>query len=285
MSTTQPTTPPQTQQPTQPRTFSLAYLTSYTCTPCEAVCVAAQTGYDFVGLRLWPNTPSAPQQFLINQPKALRETLAAQKDTGVGVFDIEIIRMGADFDPTLYRPLLDVGAALQARAVLVAADDTHEARLVHNYARLCEFMQPYGMTADLEFMPWTAVKTAKDALRVVRAAGSPRNAGILVDALHFGRSHTSLADIRSLPRELLHYAQMCDALAGTQFTTEQLIHTAREERLQAGEGSIDLKGLWAALPPDITVSVEVVHQPRMAQTTAQDWALACLQTSQALLDS
>ena len=30
-----------------------------------------------VGLRLWPNAPGAPQQHLLGQPEALRETLAA----------------------------------------------------------------------------------------------------------------------------------------------------------------------------------------------------------------
>ena len=42
--------------------------------------MAAQTGYQFVGLRVWPNAPGAPQQHLIGEPAALRETLAADPD-------------------------------------------------------------------------------------------------------------------------------------------------------------------------------------------------------------
>jgi sugar phosphate isomerase/epimerase len=264
------------------RTFSLAYLTSHTCTPPQALQLAAATGYAQVGLRLWPNEPGAPQQFLIHHPAALAETLAVQKDTGVGVFDIEIIRIGADFNPALYRPLLDVAAALQARAVLVAADDSDAARLSDSYARLCEWLRPYGLTADLEFMPWTAVKTAPDALRVVTSAGNPSNAGILVDALHVGRSHTTVQDVQAMPRHLLHYAQICDAQAGTGFSTEQLIHTARCERLQPGEGNIDLPALFAALPMDLPISVEVVHRARMAGMSASAWAAQCLAASQSL---
>ncbi len=261
------------------RAYSLAYLTAYTLTPPEMIRVASQAGYDFVGMRLWPNAAGAPQQFLIDKPDVLRETLAVQKDTGVGVFDLEIIRIGTDFDPQIYRPLLDIGAALGARAALVAGDDLDESRLVDSYAKLCEFMQPYGITADLEFMPWTAVKTANDAMRVIKQAGSPSNAGILVDALHFGRSHTTLADIRAIPQELLHYAQICDAEAGTHFTTEQLIYSAREERLQKGEGSIDIEGLFAALPRELPISVEVIHKSRMASVSALDWARLCLQAN------
>lgn len=266
------------------RVYSLAYLSSHRCTPAEAIRIAAQTGYSFVGLRLWPNAPGAPQQHLLDQPQALRETLAAQRDTGVGVFDLEIIRIGESFDPHTWDALYDAGAALKAKAILVAGDDTNEERLTNHYARLCEVMATFGITADLEFMPWTAVKDAKSALRIVQNAGSPANAGVLVDALHFGRSTTTLEDIRAIPRELLHYAQICDAQAGLNFTTEQMIHTARCQRFLAGDGTIDVKGLFDALPADLPVSVEVVNFDREAQTSPQDWAAECLARSRPYTD-
>ena len=266
------------------RIYSLAYLTSHRCTPAEAIRIAAQTGYQFVGMRLWPNAPGAPQQHLLDQPEALRETLAVQKDTGVGVFDLEIIRINDSFDPHTWDALYDVGAQLQARAILVAGDDPDEARLTDNYARLCEVMQPFGMTADLEFMPWTEVKDAKSALRIVQNAGMPSNAGILVDALHFGRSTTTLDDIRAIPRQLLHYAQICDAQAGLDFTVEQMIHTARCERLLPGHGTIDIKGLFDALPTDLPVSVEVVNFGREARTPPAAWAAECLAASRPFTD-
>jgi sugar phosphate isomerase/epimerase len=266
------------------RLSSLAYLSSHRCTPVQAIQVAAQAGYEFVGLRLWPNEPGAPQQHLLGQPEALRETLAAQADTGVGVFDLEIIRINADFDPHTWDALYEVGAQLQAKAILVAGDDPDEARLSANYARLCEVMQPYGMTADLEFMPWTEVKDARQALRIVENAGMPSNAGILVDALHFGRSNTTLEDIRAIPRALLHYAQICDAQAGLSFTTAQMIHTARCERLLPGDGNIDLPGLFAALPADLPVSVEVVNFDRETNTGVADWAAECLLKSRPFVE-
>lgn len=262
-----------------PRIYSLAYLTSHRCTPPVAIRIAAAHGYAFVGLRLWPNAAGAPQQHLLGQPDVLRETLAAQNDTGVGVFDLEIIRINEHFDPHTWDALYDAGAALKAKAILVAGDDTDEARLTANYARLCEVMKPYGMTADLEFMPWTALPDARSALRIVHNAGKPANAGILVDALHFGRSTTLLSDVRAIPRELLHYAQICDAVTGTHFTTEQMIHTARCERLLPGEGSIDLKGLFATLPADLPISVEVVNLAREAHASPSEWARMCLAVS------
>ena len=265
------------------RAYAMAYLTAHRCGAPEAVREAAATGYNFVGLRLWPNVPGTPYQHLLGDVALMRETLAACRDTGVGVFDLEIVRIGEAFDPRLYLPLFEAGAALGARAVLVAGDDTDPARLATSYARLCEQMAPFGLTADLEFMPWTAVPDARSALALVEAAGSPGNAGILVDALHFGRSHTTLDDIRAIPRSLLHYAQICDGEAGTHFSTEQLLHTARCERLMPGEGNIDLFGLFAALPPDLPVSVEMVHLLREAVTPAQAWAAECLAASRPFL--
>ena len=266
------------------RTYSLAYLGSHRCTPVEAIQVAAAAGYAYVGLRPWPNAPGGPQQFLLDQPQTVRETVAALRDTGVGIFDLEIIRLGENFDPHTWDALYDLGAQLKAKAILVAGDDPDEQRLAANYARLCEVMAPYGMTADLEFMPFTPMADANAALRVVRNAGSPANAGVLVDALHFGRSHTTLDDIRAIPRELLHYAQICDAPAGTHYNTEQLIHTARCERLLPGEGSIDLQGLFNALPADLPISVEVIHLEREKTAGPRDWAATCLAASRPFVE-
>jgi sugar phosphate isomerase/epimerase len=265
------------------RSYSLAYLTTNQSSTPQAVQIAADMGYGFVGLRLQPNAPGAPYQEFINNAALQRETLARIADTGVQVLDLEIIRIGEQFDPAAHRPLLDAGAALKARAVLVAADDSDEHRLAHHYAQLCECMQPFGLTADLEFMPWTGVKDAQAALRVVNLAGRPANAGILVDALHFGRSTTRLADIAALPPQLLHYAQMCDAQPGLHFTTDEMIFHARQQRMLPGEGTIDLQGLFNALPAGIPVSVEIPDSGRSAAMGEKAWAGLALSTTRQLL--
>jgi sugar phosphate isomerase/epimerase len=265
------------------RTYSLAYLTANASSVPQAVRIAADLGYAYVGLRVQPNGPGAPFQTLIGDAAVLRETQAVMRDTGVGVYDLEIIRIGEQFNVADHAALMDIGQTLSAKAVLIAADDTDESRLADNYARLCDAMQPFGLTADLEFMPWTAVKDAQAAMRVVKLAGHPKNGGILVDALHFGRSTTTLQDIAAIPRELLHYAQMCDALAGLNFTTEELIHTARQERLLPGEGNIDVTGLFATLPQDLPVSVEIVNLERSKPIGDRVWAELCLNATKKVL--
>jgi len=262
--------------------LSLAHLTLLALAPPQLIAVAARTGYGKVGLRLLPAAPGAVAYPLMEDKAALAETLAAGAGTGVGVFDLEIVRLGAEFRADALLPFLETGARLGARAMLVAGDDPDEARLTASFAALCEAAAPFGLTADLEFMPWTRVPDARTALRIVAGAGTA-NGGVLVDALHYARSGSSLADIAAIPRARLHYAQLCDAPAEAPGTVEGLVHAARRQRLLPGEGGIDLAGLIGALPRDLPISVEIPDERRAAELGAEAWASRALAATQALL--
>jgi sugar phosphate isomerase/epimerase len=83
--------------------------------------------------------------------------------------------------------------------------------------------------------------------------------------LHFARSNSSLADLRSLPREWFRFAHVCDAEKACPPTMEGIIRTARDERLFPGEGTIDVRGILACLPQGIPYSLEI---PRNTLTRA-----------------
>jgi sugar phosphate isomerase/epimerase len=204
------------------------------------------------------------------------------KATGVAVFDVEIVRLGANFDPETVRPFLETCQKLDAKAVLVAGDDPDEARLTASFAAFCEAAAPYGLTGDLEFMPWTKVPDARTAQRIAVKAAQP-NARVLVDSLHAGRSSTTLADLAALPRSLLGYAQICDAPGEVPTTAEGLIHTARQARLLPGDGGLDLVGIFAQLPQDLPVSVEIPNDRGMAELGVREWARRALAASKAVL--
>ncbi|MEK9776563.1 MAG: TIM barrel protein, partial [Quisquiliibacterium sp.] len=104
---------------------------------------------------------------------------------------------------------MDRIALLQTRHVLVAVDDTDFSRTADNFAALCHRLEPYGLTADLEFMPWTGVKNLAQARQLVEAAAHPAGA-VLFDALHFDRSGSTLDEFAALPRTLMNYVQICD---------------------------------------------------------------------------
>ena len=255
--------------------YSLAYLTSTPLAPSEAVVLANKLGYQAIGVRIAPAAPGGDFSPLATDAAMLRETIRRIDDTGVPIFDVEIARLAADFKTDHFASFLETAGRLKARAILVAGDDPDEARLTESFANFCRAAAPYGLTADLEFMPWTAVKNAKAALRIVTNAGEP-NGRILVDSLHAARSATTLDDIASLPRQLLSYAQLCDAPAGIPATNEELIHTARCGRLLPGDGGIDLRGIVRALPSGLPLSIEIPNDEWLPKLGAAEWSRRAL---------
>lgn len=236
--------------------LALAALTASELAPPEMIEVAARTGYSRVGLRVVPVAPGSWAYPLMDDPAMLRETLARIAGTGVGVGDLEIAMLKPETDVAGFLPLLELGGRLGAKHVLVAGYDPQEARLIETYAAFCDAAAPFGLTADLEFMPWSAVPDLAAAIRVVGAVDRP-NMGVLVDPLHFSRSRSTLAELGGLRREWLHYWQLCDAPVQDAYTTEELLHTARAERLFPGDGEIDLVSLARAMPADLPVSLEI----------------------------
>jgi sugar phosphate isomerase/epimerase len=267
-----------------PTMWSLAYLTAAPLSAPDTVSLAAELGYQAVGMRALPAAPGGDFWPLIADKAVLRETLARLADTGVVVFDMEIIRLGPTFDAHATAPFLDVASALGAKAVLVAGDDADRPRLTASFAAFCDAAAPHGLTADLEFMPWTAVRNCADARAVVEAAGRP-NGRILVDSLHAARSGTTIADLAALPRAMLSYAQICDAPAEIPATVEGLIHTARLARLLPGEGGIDLRAMFAALPDDIPISIELPNEAAKACLGVREWVRKALESSRRVLDA
>lgn len=263
--------------------YSIAQLTALTLTPPEMIELAARTGYDQAGVRLLPVAPGAVAYSLMDDKPMLRETLARIDDTGVKVFDLELIRLDGQFDVQRYLPFLEVGAQLGAKAVLVAGDDPEPNRLIEHYARLCDAMQPFGLSADLEFMPWTAVRDLASALHIVEQADRA-NGGILVDALHFDRSDSRFEDLQRIPAQWLNYAQICDGPALRPNTRDGLIQAARGERLLPGEGDIDLARIWRSLPATVPVSVEIPHDRRVAQVGVEAWARQALAAAKAIIE-
>lgn len=186
------------------RTLSLAALTLLDVPPPEQVRIAAQTGFTHVGLRLLPATPSDPDYDMLGDTAAVRDTLAALMETGVRVSDVEIVRLTADFSLDARLQLfLTTAARLGAKQVLVAGNDENRTRSAENLARLAEAGQAYGLTMNLEPMPWTHLRTIAEARALINASGRS-DIGILIDAIHFWRAGESLSTIAALPQNCLN---------------------------------------------------------------------------------
>jgi sugar phosphate isomerase/epimerase len=239
--------------------LGLAALTVLDADPLELVQLAEQHGFDSIGVRLLPGTPRGTAYPLHTQEASLRSLLRRLDDSPVRVFDVEVLALDAEFKAAAVEPVLAAAARLGAVAVCVRGDDLDRARLADSYAELATLCGTYGLAACLEFMPWTAVPTARAAVDIVEQADGPAR-GVLIDAFHAARFAASPADIAAIPSDWLHYAQICDGSEPTPTDSAELIRQARHERLVPGTGGIALTDLWAALPTDLPVSVEVPNE-------------------------
>jgi sugar phosphate isomerase/epimerase len=232
--------------------------------PPELVEIAARAGYEYASPRITRVTESEPLYDLARDASLMRETRSRLDGTGIQVHDVELFRMDAKLEPESFLPEMDAAARLGARGIIAQLPDPERSRAEDRFARLCDLAAPFGLFVSLEFPHWTETGTLAEAARVVRAADRP-NGGILVDMLHMGRSGSTVEELLALPGEWFRFAHVCDAEREVPPTLERMLRTARDERLFPGEGSIDVRGILAALPPDIPYSLEI---PRSTLTNA-----------------
>lgn len=238
------------------RPLSLAALTVLELSPPDMVICAAEAGFSHVGIRLIPATPTEPQHDLVGDTPLLREVLRRLDDTGLQVLDAEIFRLKPETVVAGYEAAVACAARLGAKGLLVAGNDPDEARLTDRFAALCDLAAAHGLTADLEFMPWTDAKDLAQAARIVARADRP-NGGVLVDPFHLSRSFSRIADIASVPPSRLHLMQFCDVPAAVPPDMQAILAEARGERMFPGDGELDLVAMLRAMPPDVPLSVEV----------------------------
>ena len=238
------------------RAMSLAALTILELSPPEMVSCAADAGYSHIGFRLVPATQEEPAYPVVGDTPMVREIARRLASTGVAVLDIEILRLKPTTRPADYVPVLDTGARLGARHVLVAGNDADESRLVANFAELAALAAPLRLSLCIEPMPWTDVRDVRSALRVVEQSGA-KNAGILIDAIHFDRVGNVPSDLTAIPGSRFPYVQLCDAPAQRPNDAQTILHQARAERMMPGDGGLDLVGLLQALPAQLPISIEV----------------------------
>lgn len=263
--------------------YSLAQLTSVRSSPPELIRIARVAGYDFVGLRLievtggdaWP---------LVSDPRMLRDTKKAMRTHDIAVLDVELVRLQPGTNIGNLVPTLEVAAELGARHILTQAHDTVWPRLVDNFSALCELLLQFGLTADLEFLTWTDMRGLNEALQLLGVANRA-NAGLTIDTLHFFRSGCRPEDLRQVPHELLHFIQISDGPAEGPDTPEGLIFAAREDRLDPGDGGLDLEGVLRELPPDIVVAVEIPNTRAATRMSEEERAAKALRATKELVEN
>lgn len=183
-------------------------------------------------------------------------------------------------------PELVVGAAARVGAQSVTAIDlsVQPASLdeaAESFARLCRMAAEHGMKAQIEFLPTGGIRSLREAMAIVEAAGFD-NGGVTLDAWHFFRSGSTLEELAKVPGHRIHAVQLCDAPAAP---ADDLWTELMTARLLPGEGDLDVVGLVRTLDAigcTAPIGVEVFHTRQDTMTLAEiarDWA----QSTNALL--
>lgn len=217
--------------------------------PVDTIRAAEAGRFDAVGLWIEPENWTA---------QTTRDSRAALADSGLELLDVEVIWIKPDSDLDMHRRTIDIGVELGAKNVLCVSSDPDMSAAAAKLAALCEHAEPSGMRVALEFGIFTEVKNLRSALAVLDEVAHPLRA-VLVDPIHVDRSGTTVAELAAIPRELLPYAQFCDASANRPDPADfnAIITDAIDYRLQCGEGVLPLADMLAALPAEIPLSIEL----------------------------
>lgn len=234
--------------------LSLAHLTVLDAHPLDLVEIAEASGYDAFGLRIVPPLPGDAIIPVVGDAPLQRRLKQRLASSSVKLMDIEAIWLGPETDVAALKPALDIGAELGARYVLVVGNDAERGRLLERFGELCDDCAERGLRTMLEFIPYSHVVSLADAASILRAT-MPRDAGLLVDALHLSRSGESPADMAAYPESWFSYLHLCDA-AATKPAPDGLRGEARGGRLYPGEGALALIPLIQAIPTGTPVAIE-----------------------------
>ncbi|HEX3732556.1 MAG TPA: TIM barrel protein [Mycobacteriales bacterium] len=265
------------------RPISLAHLTVIELAPPSTVAVAAEAGYDMVDLRLGRAVPTDTEYPLGNSP-LIRETARRLSDTGLRVFDVEIVWIQKPFRVADFEPMFEAAAYLGAQRIKVGAKESDETVVADSLAEICQFIAPFGLTADLEFMPFNGIRTLQQAARVVELA-EHGNAGILIDTLHLNRSGGHPSEISAFDPALFGYVQLCDAPAMSPPNLKAITREARTGRLFPGEGGLPLVDVLRALPAGIPVSLELPMKALAAKVSAVERARTAIAAARRVIES
>jgi sugar phosphate isomerase/epimerase len=252
--------------------LSLAHLTILPADPLQLIECAAQAGFDAIGLRIQPPLAGDTIVPVVGDREMQRAIRRRLRETSLSLLDIEAFWIMPDTDMIAFRDAFAIGAELGARFVLVVGNDPDRMRLADRFAQLCDHARANALIPMLEFIPYSEVRSLSDAHDLIVDTRAT-NAGLLVDALHLGRSGGSPADIALYAPELFHYMHLCDAPAAAP-SRDGIRAEARGGRLYPGEGGLALARFISSFPAATPIAIEAPSARHRHLTLAEQAALA-----------
>jgi sugar phosphate isomerase/epimerase len=148
-------------------------------------------------------------------------------DPGQGTF--------AASEPECYEIAKNIGGR-GINAVVFSPEHIPTETIVESFAALCGRAANEGLLVHLEFMPWTQIATARDAMEIAQLAGC-ENGGVMLDTWHHFRGPLSNDDLRALPVDRILAVQLNDAPKEAE---PDVVDETLNRRRVPGDGDIDL---------------------------------------------
>lgn len=266
-----------------PHPLSLAALTILDAGPAGQIRAAADAGWPCVGLRLMPLLPTDAD--VVGDWAAESAVVRLLKETLLEVMEIGVFPVKPTMEWPKIESVIAFGAGLGARHIVCPIEDGDAGRRLATYRRLCDLVSVRGMSALVEFNPYSACTSLGEAHDLAVQARH-ESAGLVIDVLHLSRSGGSPEDLRRVAPDLVRLVHLCDAHpppTGAR-SIDELRTESRTARLLPGEGSLWLDRLLDILPPDVPLSVEA-PSARHAHLSAAERARLALEATRALLHS
>lgn len=259
--------------------FSLAYLTVPGTHPADQVEIAAKCGYEGVSLRsISMRLPGEPD-FRLSDREIFRSVKKALDSTGVKFMDLELARIAVGVDVSSYEKDFQAAEKLGARWAITSVWSDHREFVLEQLGKLCDMAAEHGITLNLEFVPFSSVGTLEAAQEIIDVLGKP-NLKLMVDFLHAHRANVTPETLKKIPADRFGFVHLCDGPAWIPpMDHPDMKGVAREKRLYAGEGQIDIAGMWKAMPQVPYVSIELPNLWRIRADGKLGHAKRCLRTA------
>jgi sugar phosphate isomerase/epimerase len=235
--------------------FSLDCLTLPDVNPVELVRATGAAGYG--SCSLWVQPPAMYEPMLA-VPRIAGDLAKALAHHGVTVGNLEVFNLNTDDPIDAYKPALVFGAGLGARTASAIDFGDPRPDIPERLAAFCTLCGEAGIGPLVEPISMGNVRTPQDGLALIEAAGV--DARLVIDCVHLIRTGCTAASVRDIPEARIGYFQMCDGPSS--LTDEEIGVEATANRLYPGEGAFPLAEILAAIPPAVTVGLEVPNLTR-----------------------
>lgn len=235
--------------------YSLAHLSMIGVPPIGLVRAAQHAGFNYTGFRLTP-TSSGIDHGILGNGVAIRELKAAIDESGVGILDLEVIRITGDGPTVDPMPLFEAAEYLGARYIITTLEDPDPVRRRDSLALLAEQAAEYQVALSVEFMLFSSAPTLQAASEAVIAAGAP-NVVVLADVLHLVRSGGAPDDMLDYPARLFPYVQICGAEGSLPAPDAAAARAeAVTARLMPDQGDLPVREFTECIPTGAILAVE-----------------------------